>query len=94
MKKTLLLIPLLLCAACIARHPVDNVSMIPVEGGPIPTLVGHASATSWFGLWTTGDATLETAQKNGGITTVTSITRTTKSFLGLVVTQQITVRGE
>lgn len=94
MKKASLLIPLLLCSACIARHPVNNVSMIPLEGEPIPTLVGHASATTWFGTWTSGDASIEQAQKNGGITKVSSITRTTNNFLGLVITEQITVRGE
>jgi hypothetical protein len=56
--------------------------------------VGHASATTWFGTWTSGDASIEQAQKNGGITKVSSITRTTNNFLGLVITQQITVRGE
>lgn len=94
MKKTLLLLPLLLCTACIIRHPVNNISMLTDKGATIPTLVGHASSTTWFWTWTTGDSSYETAQKNGGIATVTSITRTTNSLFGLIVVRQVTVRGE
>lgn len=94
MNKALMTLPLLLCASCIVQHPVHNVSMINQEGDPIPTLVGHASSTTWFWTWTTGDSSIEAAQKKGGITTVSSVTRTTNSILGFIVIEQITVRGE
>lgn len=94
MKSLHLLIPLLLCTSCIVQHPVRNISILSDDGDPIPTLVGHASSTTWFWTWTTGDSSIEKAQQNGGITTVNSVTRTTNSFLGFVVHEQVTVRGE
>ncbi len=93
-KRLLLLLPLLLCISCIAQLPVSNIPAINTEGDPIPTLVGRASSTSWFWLWTTGDSSVEQAKKNGGITNVTSISRATNSFLGIIVHEAITVRGE
>ncbi len=94
MKKLALLLPLLICTSCIVRHPVRNIPLYSANGEANPTLVGHASSTEWFCLWTSGDSSVEQAQKNGGITTVTSITRTTNSFLGIIVHEQITVRGD
>ncbi|MBR2145019.1 MAG: TRL-like family protein [Akkermansia sp.] len=88
-----LLLPLLLCVSCIAYHPVQNVSVLSPEGEPIPTLVGRASATTWLWLWTTGDASVEKAQENGGIKEVSSISRTTNSFLGFIVREDTIVRG-
>ena len=94
MKKTaILLFPLLFCVSCIARHPVQNVSVLSPEGEAIPVLVGRATSTTWFWLWTTGDASVEKARDNGGIKEVSSISRTTNSFLGFVVREDTIVRG-
>ncbi len=94
MKSRLLLLPLLFLNSCIVREPVRNVAMADASGAPLPTLVGRASSTTWFWTWTTGDSSVEKARENGGITNVTSMTRTTNSFLGVIVHDSLTVRGD
>ena len=89
------LLSLLLCTSCIVQPSVSNVSeMEEAENAPIPTLVGKSSSTRWFWLWHTGDDSVELAQKNGGITNISSITRTSNRYFGIVVQNITTVRGE
>lgn len=94
MKSRLLLLPLLFLTSCIVREPVRNVAMADAGGAPLPTLVGRASSTTWLWTWTTGDSSIEKAKANGGITNVSSMTRTTNSFFGFVVHEALTVRGD
>lgn len=94
MKKLLLLIPLLLHPSCMLQQPVRNTDMPEAGNSPIPTRVGTATGTTWFWLWETGDASVERAQQNGGITKVSSVTRATDSFLGFVKKHTTTVRGD
>lgn len=56
--------------------------------------VGTATSTSYLGLWAEGDASIEAAKKNGGITTVSSVDEKIKSILGIYTTYTTTVRGE
>lgn len=94
MKRLLPLLSLLLCSACAMLPQVRNTSLLATEEDAIPTLVGHASSTTWFWLWTTGDASVEKAKENGGIKNITSITQTSDSFLGFIETKETTVRGD
>lgn len=94
MKKLPLLIFLLFCPACTLQQPVRNTDMPDSSDGPIPTRVGVATATTWFWLWETGDASVAKAQQNGGIKQVSSVTRSTDDFLGFIRKHTTTVRGE
>ena len=94
MKKTLLLLPLLLCAACQWQIPVRNTDTPDMDGGPLPTRIGVSTATTWFWLWESGDASVSTAQENGGISSISSVTKATNSYLGIIKRHTTTVRGE
>lgn len=93
MKKLFLLFPLLLCSACIWQQPVSNTDIPDATGGPIPKRVGLATAATWFWFWNTGDASVERAQQNGGITEVSSVTKSSKNYFGLYKRHTTTVRG-
>ena len=55
---------------------------------------GSATVTSVLGLVATGDASIEGAAKNGGITKIHHVDYTTKSILGLYAVYTVTVYGE
>ena len=55
--------------------------------------VGTATSTTYLGLWAEGDASIDTAKRNGGITTVSSVDAKVDSILGIVTTYTTTVRG-
>jgi hypothetical protein len=55
--------------------------------------VRTATSTTYLGLWAEGDASIDTAKKNGGITTVSSVDAKVDSILGIVTTYTTTVRG-
>lgn len=93
MKRLVLLLPLMMCTACLWQQPVRNTDMPDTVNYPFPTRVGEASSTTWFWIWETGNASLEQAQQNGGITEVSSITRSSDSFLGIIKRYTTTVRG-
>ncbi len=94
MNKLSLLIPLLLCAACQWQQPVRNTNMPGMDNGPLPTRIGVATSTTWFWLWNSGDSSISTAQQNGGITSVSSVTKATSNYLGIFKHHTTTVRGE
>ena len=55
--------------------------------------VGEACASSILGLVATGDATIETARRNGGITMITSVDDSTTSYFGIYAKYCTIVRG-
>ena len=55
--------------------------------------VGTATSTTYLALWAEGDASINAAKKNGGITTVSSVDVSVDSILGIVNTYTTTVRG-
>ena len=66
----------------------------PVAAGPGQgSKVGTATSTTYCGLVAIGDASIQTAKRNGGITTVTSADEQIKSILGIITTYTTTVRG-
>ena len=81
MKSQLVLIAA--CAAlfsgCATTQPVGGMLYSEVSG-PVATthlpkgpLKGEACATSWLGLFATGDASIANAAKNGGMTIVSHV---------------------
>ena len=54
-----------------------------VENGPAATATGKACATTILGMVATGDASLETAKANGGITQVAVVDHSAKNILGI-----------
>jgi hypothetical protein len=55
--------------------------------------VGKACATSYLGAFASGDATIETARRNGGITLITSVDEESSSILGVYAEYCTVVRG-
>ena len=58
------------------------------------TKVGTATCTSLLGLIAQGDASIEAAKKNGGITKVHHVDWKAKSLLGIIGEYTLTVYGE
>ncbi len=58
-----------------------------------PTKVGRAYARSFFGLYATGDASIETAAKNGGITKIHHVDYETQNILGVIADFTTVVYG-
>ncbi len=55
---------------------------------------GSATVTSVLGLVATGDASIEAAAKNGGITKIHHVDYSSKSVLGIYAVYTVTVYGE
>ena len=55
---------------------------------------GSASATSILGLIAKGDASVETAARNGGITKIYFVNHSSENILGIFATYTTTVYGE
>ncbi len=54
---------------------------------------GEATCVSYVGMVAKGDCSIETAKKNGGIRSVTSVDWHYDTILGIINTYKITVRG-
>lgn len=87
------------CAGAMLRQPVTGLLYSDVQA---PTLVsdnktgnrvGEACAQSILGLVATGDASVETARRNGGITLISSVDADTENYLGLYSKYCTVVRG-
>ncbi len=83
-----------------ARAPVtgfwytETQSSITATANAAGNRVGQACAQSILGLVATGDASVETARRNGGITTITSIDESSNSILGIIAKYCTIVRGK
>lgn len=58
------------------------------------TKTGEASCTNVLGLVATGDCSIDTAAKNGGISSIKSVDQKTTSVLGLFVKRTTIVTGD
>lgn len=58
-----------------------------------PTKIGRASARSIMGIYAVGDASIETAAKNAGITHIHHVDYQSESMLGLVADFTVIVYG-
>lgn len=54
---------------------------------------GEASCISYVGMVAKGDCSIETAKKNGGITTVTSVDWHYDTILGIINNYKVIVHG-
>lgn len=58
-----------------------------------PTKVGRATVRSLFGVYAVGDASIDTAAKNGGITRIHHVDFETQNILGVVADFTTVVYG-
>lgn len=83
-----------------ANAPVNGLIYSSVTG-PIgitgsadkPTKVGRSSARSFFGLYATGNASIEEAARNGGITKIHHVDHETQVILGVIADYTTVVYG-
>lgn len=95
-----LALALALAGCATANAPVSGLLYSSVTG-PVgvtgsadkPTKVGRASARSFFGLYATGNASIEEAARNGGITKIHHIDHETQIILGVVADYTVIVYG-
>lgn len=88
------------CATGIS--PVSGIIYTDVKGPILATShanfsdrkVGRSTAKSLFGLIASGDASIHTAAKNGGITKIHHVDYQTKTVLGVVSEVTVIVYGE
>ncbi len=91
---------LFLSSCGVTRAPVmgtlytDVTSGTAVTSNSLATKVGKASVTGYLGLIATGDASYQTAAKNGGIKKITHVDEHNKTILGIITTHEIIVYGE
>lgn len=106
MKKVLVLLAVLgmmsvVVLGCMPLHsPVVGLVLTDVKG-PIAVTsstpgrkTGEATATTILGLVANGDASIETAAKNGGITQIMTVDHRSYSILGIYATFTTIVTGE
>jgi hypothetical protein len=86
------------CASLKAPMPgllfTHNDNGLVATANPAGNRVGEACLSSYLGLISLGDATIETARRNGGITTITSVDESTTSILFFYGKYCVTVRGK
>ncbi|MDD2941534.1 MAG: TRL-like family protein [bacterium] len=91
MKKSLLIAPILLLSACATPLPgvgpgaifTETTEAVSANNNIPSTRRGEACATNILGIVSTGDSTVDTAKRQGGITRVSSIDRSFYSILGV-----------
>lgn len=98
--KTLVLAVLSTTALVLTSCGVPRVGCIytdvknPLEVGPGTSMrTGTSTSTVYCGLVALGDASIDTAKRNGRITKVASVDEQVKTILGIVTTYTTTVRG-
>lgn len=72
----------------------DVTSGQEVTGNRLAQKVGRSKASGFLGLVATGDASYQTAAKNGGITRITHVDVHNHSILGIITTYETIVYGE
>jgi hypothetical protein len=82
----------------LARGPVgflynDTQTGVAVASNQAGGRVGQSCANSILGLFATGDASIETARRNGAISMITSVDEHSTSVLGVYSTYCTIVRG-
>jgi hypothetical protein len=92
---------LALGGCAIAASPVTGFMYTGVSGPMavgndqnVPTKVGRSTARSIFGIYATGDASIQTAAKNGGITKIHHVDFESQSIFGVIADFTTVVYGE
>lgn len=93
-------VALLLLSGCQpVAAPVMGLIMLDTQygdsatDGPAPTKEGKACAKTIMGLVATGDASIQAAKVNGGISTVSHVDHSANSILGIVAEWCTIVKG-
>jgi hypothetical protein len=104
MKKIISALGLFTCAGllagCATAYPVGSLYTevrLPVgvtSNNGKATKVGVAECTSLLSLVATGDASIEAAKKQGGITKVYHVDWDARNILGIIGNYKVTVYGE
>ena len=105
MKKTIALLSIVLlvsvmASGCATLYPVGSFYTEVAFPGPIGdgnadySKVGKATANSYLALIATGDASIETAAKNGGITEIKYVDYSVKNILGIIGEYTTVVYGD
>lgn len=101
-KTLLIVLPLVSAFGCAAGlmpvgaiHAPNGIggSLVAGDSTEEPTRVGRATATSALGLIATGDASIQTAMKNGGITKMHHVDYVTTVKYGLKAETTVLVYG-
>ena len=85
--------------AVVTRTPVpgglytESTSPMLATSNPAGTRLGVACQQSILGLFATGDASIEAARRNGGITMISSIDETANSIALVYAKYCVVVRG-
>ena len=93
------LLALLALSACAGRGPVhggiyqDTTYSIAATSNQAGNRVGEACASQILGWIATGDASIEAARRNGGITMVSSVDESATNILGIYGKGCTIVRG-
>lgn len=84
------------CATAIPHGCILTEVKMPVAAsdGATGSKVGVSMCKSYLGFVAVGDASIEAAKKNGGITKVTSVDWEVKNILGFLGEYKCIVRGE
>ena len=84
------------CASTIPQGSFFTDVKVPVSAaeGVASLKTGKSQCKSFFGVVTVGDASIEAAKKNGGITRVSTVDWKAKSILGIVGEYECIVKGE
>ena len=63
------------CTSVMPRGGISTDVVLPVQAtnGQLGSKVGKAQCVSWFGMVASGDASIATAAKNGGITKISHV---------------------
>ena len=84
------------CASTIPQGVFFTDVKVPVSAtaNTVGTKVGKSFCKSYVGVVTIGDASVEAAKRNGGITKVVSVDWKAKSVLGIIGEYECIVTGE
>ena len=94
------LLGMLLASGCASTYPRGvilteiKLPLAVTANSGKATKTGVAECKTYMGMIATGDVSLETAKRNGGITKVHHVDWEANSFLGIVSTYKLTVYGE
>lgn len=95
-----LVIATMLSGCASAVSPISGVlysnvkaPMLATDSTDRPTKIGRSSARSILGVYAVGDASIEAAAKNAGITHIHHVDYQSESILGLVADYTVIVYG-
>ncbi len=71
----------------------DSLAPVAVSSNPTGNRMGEACATSILGLYASGDASIEAARRNGGITMISSVDQVTENYFIFYAKYCTIVRG-